>query len=171
MEFMEVIKKRKSVRKYIDKQISEEDLHQILLAGCAAPISRKDYDSIKFTVVQDKTMLNKVSGAVDSSSDPLYHVPTLIIISTTKAAIEHVEYFNVACIVENMLLSATNLKLGSIFLTYFLLTIKKRKDLLKELAIPEGYEPISAVGVGYSSEAEQWTENKNVENRIQVEYI
>lgn len=71
MEFMEVIKRRKSVRKYIDKQISEEELRQILFAGCAAPISRKDYDSIKFTVVQDKTMLNKISGAVDSSLDPL----------------------------------------------------------------------------------------------------
>lgn len=98
MEFMQVIRRRKSVRKFIDKQISEEELREILFAGCAAPISRKDYHSIKFTVVQDKAMLDKISGATDSSSDPLYHVPTLIIISSTKAAVGHVEYLNVACI-------------------------------------------------------------------------
>lgn len=171
MEFMEVIKRRKSVRKYSDEQISEDELRQILYAGCAAPVSYKDYDSIKFTVVQNKAMLDKMSRAVDSSLDPLYHVPTLIIISTTKAAVEHVECFNVACIVENMLLAATNLKLGSIYLTYFLLTIRKRKDILKELAIPEGYEAISAVGVGYFSEEEEGDENKDVEKRIQVEFI
>jgi nitroreductase len=171
MEFMQVIKKRKSFRKYIEKQISEGELQQILFAGCAAPISRKDYDSIKLTVVQDKTMLGKISAAADSSADLLYHVPTLIIISTTKAAVEHVEYFNVACIVENMLLAATNLKIGSIYLTYFLLAIRERKDLLKELAIPEGYTPISAVGLGYIPETEEWTENNDVENRIQVEFM
>lgn len=115
-------------------------------------------------------MLGKISGAADSLSDPLYHVPTLIIISTTKAAVQHVEYFNVACIVENMLLAATNLNIGSIYLTYFLIAIRERKDLLKELAIPKGYEPISAVGLGYT-ETEDWTENKDVENRIQVEFM
>lgn len=171
MDFMQVIKRRKSSRKYIEKQINEEDLRQILFAGCAAPISRKDYNSIRFTIVQDKTMLHKISEAADLSSDPLYHVPTLIIISTTKAAVENVEYFNVACIVENMLLAATNLGIGSIFLTHFLLAIMKRKDLLKELAIPEGYTPISAVGVGYVSETEEWTENKNIANRIQMKFI
>lgn len=41
MEFMQVIKRRKSVRKYIDKQISEEELRQILFAGCAAPLAVK----------------------------------------------------------------------------------------------------------------------------------
>lgn len=171
MEFMKVIKQRKSVRKYMDKQISEEELKQILFAGCAAPISHKDYKSIKITVVQDKTILKKISGGDDALKDPLYHVPTLIIISTTKAAVENVEYFNVACIVQNMLLAATNLKIGSIYLTYFLLELRERKDLLKKLAIPEDYIPISAVGVGYIPESEEWTDYDDIEKRIEITRI
>ena len=37
MELLELIKKRRSIRKYQDKQIAEEDLNKILEAGAYAP--------------------------------------------------------------------------------------------------------------------------------------
>lgn len=170
MELMQVIKKRKSIRKYAEGQIKPEELEQILFAGKAAPVSRKDYDSIHITVVQSKGILDKISSAADFTSDPLYGVPTLIIISTTKAEVENIEYFNVACIVENMLLEATNLGIGSIFLTYFLQQIKQ-KELWSELGIPDGYHPISAVGVGYPADAWEWVERDDIGKRFCVNII
>jgi len=171
MEFIQVIKKRKSIREYKANQIAEEELQQIILAGCASPISHKDYASIKLTVVQSKTILQKISFSVDSTSDSLYGVPTLIIVSTTKASEKNVEYFNVACIVENMLLAATNLNIGSIYLTYFLKELIKQKDLLSELGIPNGFTPISAVGVGYIIDTHVWGEGYDIEHRLNVEII
>ncbi len=171
MEFMQVIKKRKSIRKYKDTQINDEELRQILFAGCAAPISRKDYSSIKITVVQDKTILQQISSSANSPADPLYGVPTLIIISTTKASVKNVEYFNVACIVENMLLAATNINIGSIYLTYFLRILIKQKDLLLKLAIPEGFIPISAVGLGYCVEAEEPYKDTEIEHRMNLDIL
>ncbi len=171
MEFMQVIKKRKSIRRYKDTQINEEELKQILFAGCAAPISRKEYASIKITVVQDKAILQQISFTAKSPSDPLYGAPTLIIISTTKASVKNVECFNVACIVENMLLAATNINIGSIYLTYFLKKLIKEKSLMLKLGIPEGFIPISAVGLGYFAEAEELKEDKDIEHRMNIEII
>lgn len=171
MEFMQVIKKRKSIRKYKDTQINDEELKQILFAGYAAPISRKDYASIKIIVVQDKTILQQISSSANSPSDPLYGAPTLIIISSTKASVKNVEYFNVACIVENMLLAATNINIGSIYLTYFLKKLIKQKSLLLKLGIPEGFIPISSVGLGYIAEAEEPNEDKDIEHRMNLEII
>lgn len=169
MEFMKVIKSRKSIRSYTDKQITNEELQQILVAGCAAPISQKDYASIHITVVQDKKMLLRISDTVGTAADPLYGVPTLVMISSTKAEVEHIEYFNVACIVENMLLAATNLKVASIFLTYFLLSFVKKENLMEELGIPKGYTPLAAVGLGYPLDVDNWIENEDIENRIHID--
>ncbi len=169
MEFMQVIMKRKSIRKYNDTQISEEELKQILLAGYVAPISRKDYASIRITVVQNKDLLQQISSTANSNTDPLYGVPTLIIVSTTKASVKNVEYLNVACMIENMLLAATNLNIGSIYLTYFLLKLNKQKRILSKLGIPEGFTPISAVGLGYIA-GEEPKEDIDFEHRMKLLY-
>lgn len=169
MEFIQVIKKRKSIRNFKNTQINDAELKQILFSGCAAPISRKAYSSIKIIVIQDKTILQQISSTASSPSDPLYGVPTLIIISTTKANVKNVEYFNVACIVENMLLAATNVNIGSIYLTYFLRKLVKQKGLLLKLGIPEGFIPISAVGLGYIAEAEEPYEDIDIEHRMNID--
>ncbi|HEX3022191.1 MAG TPA: nitroreductase family protein [Lachnospiraceae bacterium] len=171
MEFMQVIKNRKSVRAYKDEQISEEALQQILYTGCAAPVSNKDYKSIHITVVQSETMLERIRNAVNFSSDPLYGVPTLIIISSTKASVANVECFNAACIVENMLLASTNLNIASIYLTFFLQFLADKKDLLMDLGIPEGFSPISAVGIGYAKDITEDEENDTIKNRIPIHII
>lgn len=169
MEFTQVLKLRKSVRKYNqEKQITEVQLEKILFAGMAAPVSRKDYKSLKFTVIQDNVLLKEISDAFKEAEHPLYGVPTLILVSTQAASVENVEYFNVACIIENMLLAATDLGLGSIYLTSFLEGLTARKDLLDKLEIPDGYTPLSAVGVGYSAFEEKVANEETISKIIEV---
>lgn len=169
MEFNKVISLRKSIRVYDkEKQISEEDLKKILFAGMAAPVSRKDYDSIKFIVLQDKKLLNEMAYLEGEKQNLLYGVPTLIIICSRPAKVKNIEYFNVACVVENMLLGAANLGLGSIYLTSFLNKLIERSDLIERLELPDGYLPLSAVGVGYIDKKVSLNTTKDIMDRIEV---
>ena len=63
MDLLELISNRKSVRKYLDKHISDEDLRKILEAGRLAP-SWMNVQSWKFILVksqENKDLLSELS--------------------------------------------------------------------------------------------------------------
>ncbi|MBO6054130.1 MAG: nitroreductase family protein [Oscillospiraceae bacterium] len=60
MELMDVILKRRSVRKYADQAIPEDTLKKILQAGLLAPTSR-NLKPCEFYVIRDKDLLSKLS--------------------------------------------------------------------------------------------------------------
>lgn len=147
MEFNDVLLLRQTVREYKKKQIEECKLQAILCGGMCAPISRKKYNDILFTVVQDKRLLLDIKDKFPRSVDLLYGVPTLIIVSSKLSKFKNIEHLNVACVIQNMLLAATSEGLGSIYLTSFLKCLDS--EILNKLEIPIEYIPISAIGVGY----------------------
>ena len=83
MELFETIDKRFSNRKFLDKQISDEDLNKILKAGMQAPVGRGKYEDMHITVIQDKNLLNEINGLADRSV--FYNAPTLVIISARNS--------------------------------------------------------------------------------------
>lgn len=157
MEFMEVIAKRRSVRSFKAEQIKDSDLDKIILAGNAAPVGKGEYKLLQMTAVQDKEVLQKISVAASKflrvAQDPLYEAPTLIIISAIgMPEFEHIEYSNAACIVENMLLAATDCGLGSVYLMGIPLTLQNDNELKRDLGIFESFTPVAALVVGYAKE-------------------
>ena len=61
METLQALKKRRSCRRYLKKQISDKDLSSILLAGTMAPVGGNRYDDIYITVVQNPDLLMCIS--------------------------------------------------------------------------------------------------------------
>ena len=147
MELFEAIEKRFSNRKYLDKQISNEDLNKILKAGMQEPIGRGKYEDMHITVIQTKDFLNEISGLADRSV--FYNAPTLVIISARDDG-HGLDKENSACVAMNMLLAATALNLGSIYLNLVIGLIKEHKDVLDKLNLPEGFVPVVGVGLGYA---------------------
>lgn len=147
MELFEAIEKRFSNRKYLDKQISNDDLNKILKAGMQAPIGRGKYEDMHITVIQTKDFLNEISGLADRSV--FYNAPTLVIISARDDG-HGLDKENSACVAMNMLLAATALNLGSIYLNLVIGLIKEHKDVLDKLNLPEGFVPVVGVGLGYA---------------------
>ena len=70
MELMDVILKRRSIRKYTGEDIPEETLNQILQAGLLAPTSR-NLKPWEFYVVRDKETLRKLSAAKNAGGGML----------------------------------------------------------------------------------------------------
>ena len=148
MELFEAINKRFSNRKYLDKQINDEDLEKILKAGMQAPVGRGKYEDMHITVIQNKELLDEISGLTDRSV--FYNAPTLVIISARDDG-HGLDKENSACVAMNMLLAATALNLGSIYLNLVIGLIKEHKIVLDKLNLPEGFVPVVGVGLGYAN--------------------
>lgn len=161
MELFDVINKRFSNRKFLEKQISNEDLDRILKAGMQAPVGRGRYEDMHITVIQDKNLLNEINKLADRSV--FYNAPTLVIISAKDDG-HGLDRENSACVAMNMLLAATDLGLASIYLN-LVIGLIKNSDILNKLNLPLGFVPIVGVGLGYA-DGTHITEHK-----IDVNYI
>ncbi|OAA90458.1 nitroreductase family protein [Clostridium ljungdahlii] len=175
MEMMKAIAVRKSTRNYKSEQISDDSLNIVLNAGCAAPVGMGAYDSVHLTVIQNSTLLEKITKATanafgNPNMKPFYGAPTLIVVSgKANDKAPHIEIANAACVIENMALAATDIGLGSVYLWAFLASFSKEKELLKELNLPEGFIPVSGIALGYPTEP--LTKEKELKQTIKINTI
>lgn len=158
METMKAIALRKSTRSYKSEQISDEDLETIINAGNAAPIGNGLYDTVYLTVIQNSDLLNNLSKTAanmfgNPDADPLYGAPTFILVSgKPNMQFPNLEYANTACIIENMMLAATDLGLGSVYILGAISAFNINADLMNALNLPKDFVPISGIVVGHPSE-------------------
>jgi nitroreductase len=179
---IDAIKSRRSIRKYRSGQIAKEALDQIIEAGIYAPTAENE-QPWHFTVVQNKELLDYISmkskAAMAASDvewmqrmggDPgfhlSYHAPVMIVVSGRKDAIAWETDCSAA--IENMLLAAESLDIGSVWLGLVRHYFRNEEDVRK-LRIPEGYEPFYGVAFGYK--ADETTPAAPKRNADVVDYI
>lgn len=154
---LETIFSRTSTRDFLPDEVPAEELNQILLAAMAAPVARGRYDTLNLTVLTDEGILNEIASAEDYSGtrprSPLYGANTLIIVSSILSEKATIEYSNVGCIMQTMALAARELEVASIYLWTCIASLSKHPDIVLKLNLPEGFTPISALGIGYSRTA------------------
>ena len=174
MDTLDALVSRKSIRRYKKEQIKENELTTILDAAGTAPVAMGSYGSVRLTVIQNKPFLQKMSEKVKEAypkmptDDPLHGVPTLVVVSgDSHKGLPNAEYMNAACILENMMIAATDIGLGSVFMVAPTAAFKDA-DLLKALNLPDGFRPIAAAGFGYSDEP---AGDKEMINVFETAYI
>ncbi len=177
MELAECIAARKSVREFKRKPVEKEKLQQIVRAALFAPTGMHLYESLHLSVLASHEAVDRFSALVreqtgDAQADPAHGAGALIIASGKRPELP-VEYANAACMIENMLLAATDLKLGSLYVHGAVNALRnsaQEKDFHKLLRLPAGFTPIGSVAVGYCAEKfEPRKEPKN--NETKVDYI
>lgn len=167
METLKAIATRKSTKSYNREQIPQDKLDTILAAGCAAPVSGGKYESIHITIIQgddSRRVISKVTKELLKETfhmtdlqmkgefDPIYNAPTMVMLSAQKIpGLENIEYANVSCIAQNIMLAATDLGIDSVYLWYVAKAVCNDKDALRKLQIPEGYLPVASVALGYAA--------------------
>ena len=84
---LDVLKTRRSIRKYTDEMPRDEDLERIVEAGLYAPTGM-GRQGVKFVVVKNKEMRNHLSklnaGVMGSDKDPFYGAPVVIVVLKVK---------------------------------------------------------------------------------------
>ena len=118
---IKTIMNRKSVRKFSNKPITEQDVRTILQAGMSGP-SCVNSRCWSFVVVQDKELLRKMADANVKYADPLRGATLGILVcgdlSRTEFFASSREFWVIdgAIAAQNMILAAESLGIGSCWL-------------------------------------------------------
>ena len=144
MELEKVLLSRKSCRKFTDKAVEAEKLEKVVVSASLAPLGLPRMCTPMLTVVTEKELLAGLKG--------IYDAPAVIIVSCPPSPAPGIGDQNAACVVEMMSLMATDLGLGNIYLYGVTANLQKDEEMLKKLAIPEGYTPLAALALGYGEE-------------------
>ena len=150
---MNEIFKRRSIRKYLNKEIEEEKIIKILKAGFAAPSARNE-QPWEFYVVQDKNKiieLSKISEYCAFAKDA-----PIVIIPCFKINEERYEFnlIDLSAATENILLEVSALGLGACWCA-----ASPRQDRVeaveKIINIKEGLKPFALIPIGYPDEEKE----------------
>jgi len=153
-DILELIKSRRNIKFFLPKYVSWENIGKILDAGRHAP-SCGNIQNWKFIVVTDASAKQKLAELAYEQYD-IAAAGALIVVC---AEVEKAERYyglrgerlysvqNCAAAIQNMLLEAHSLGLGSAWVGAF-----DEDNLKLELSIPEEVRPQAIVVIGYAKE-------------------
>ncbi len=166
MDFWEVIKKRRCIRKFQDKEVSLEDIKKIIKAGTLAP-SEGNVQPWRFIVVKNKELKAKMEEARFSSHNRLIKTGAVIVvcidleIAQFKYADRGLELYSkqsTAAATENMFLAATELGIGACWMGAF-----DEGKLKQIINLEDNLRPVVLMPIGYKDEEGDVTDRKSVE--------
>ncbi len=166
MDFIEIAKKRYSVRSYQDKKVEEEKLQKILEAAHVAPTAA-NLQPVRLISVQSSEGLAKIGKGAN-----IYGAPLAIIVCADhgKAWVRPFDKkqtadIDASILTDHMMLQATELGLGSVWICYF-----KPDVIRREFGLPDNLEPVNILAVGYSDE-EAADPKRHAQTRIPVDEL
>ena len=152
MELETVILNRRSRRSYLSKEVEEEKVDKILNAAKHAPIATGKYENLLIKVYKNEKLKEIQDSLVKLTGwDNTYNAPCVIFIYH-KGGVSDLANLDTGAVIENILLEATNLSLGSLFIYSFVRVAKGYPELNKyyELKNDDGdYILRSIVSLGY----------------------
>lgn len=166
MSFIEIAKKRYSARSYSDRKVEEEKLQKILEAAHVAPTAA-NRQPVRLLVVQSEEGLAKIGKGAK-----LYGAPLAIIVCADhgKAWVRPYDGkkttdIDASILTDHMMLEATELGLGSVWICYFDPAV-----IRKEFQLPDGLEPVNILAVGYPDK-EAADPERHDQARVPIEEI
>ena len=175
---LELFKSRRSTRKYKAEGVSEEQLNMIIEAGRYAP-SGGNCQSTHFIVIKNKEILDELAGLVQQEFAGMeitpglyksivnsitlskkgnyvfhYNAPVLIITANQKDYGNNIA--DCACALENMMLMANAVNLGSCWINQLKWLNENAVILeyMKKLGMDESERVYGALAVGYPDTAD-----------------
>lgn len=173
IELIDILKARKSIRKYEPEPIANEDIKGIIKAGLLAP-SGRNKRPIRLVVVENRDMLKKLSSAKQSGSDMLAEAgAAIVVIGDEEKSDTWIE--DGSLVMGNMMLAATERKIGSCWVQCRG-RISKNADLNSEeyiksiLNIDEKYRILAVLALGTISQT--YKNDRDLDSEItQIEFI
>jgi nitroreductase len=153
MEFDDVIENRRSIRKYKDTPVPEEDLNMILEAGRVAP-SAGHRQPWHFIVIQDEETRRKLAGSQGWAAV----APVIILGLGDEGASPNWYQNDLGISFEHMILKATDLGYG----TCWMGQTRREDEICSMLNIPEQLRVIAITPIGEPDETPGAKERKEL---------
>lgn len=166
-ETLQLIRQRRSIRKFQDVPVPGDMVEAILEAGKLAPCSMNRQER-HFTVIESTELMadmNRDSKAVavglkdrylslmaqSENYSIFHHAPLLIVVSGPN---EPMAESDCAAAIQNMSIAAESLGFSSCWVNYVLFLFQGTKDAeyREKLGLPEGYHPYGALVIGNKEE-------------------
>ncbi len=150
----DLLKSRRSIRKFQDKEVEKEKIDTILRSALLSPSSRSR-KPWEFIAVTDKELLQRLSKCREHSSSFLAGAPLgIVVIADPEVCDVWIEDASIASII--IQLAAHSLGLGSCWIQVrdrVGANNVKAEDYIKEtLGVPAKYAVLCMVAVGYPDE-------------------
>ncbi|MBU0628264.1 MAG: nitroreductase family protein [Nanoarchaeota archaeon] len=171
METLECIRTRRSIRKYKDKDVEWDKVVQILDAGRFAP-SAGNIQNWKFVAVREEGVRKKLAQAA-FDQQWMEEVPVHIVIAGEP---EKADRFygsrgerlytiqNCAAVIENMMLAANDLGLGSCWIGAF-----DEYKVKRAVGIPDDVSVQAILTIGYADEKPEMPSRKALEHIVYLD--
>lgn len=151
MDIIDAILKRRSIRKYKNKNIPDEILREIIKSGMYAPSSNNKRPWF-FILIKEREILKKIAD-FHPYAKMLYSSPCAILVcgDINLQNIEGYLALDCAAATQNILLSAYGFGIGSCWIGIY--PREARMDFIRDLLKLEDFLiPISLVSLGYPDE-------------------
>lgn len=149
MDLLELLKKRYSVRKFDGRKVEKEKLDLILEAGRVAPTA-VNFQPQRVLVIESEEALEKLKSCTPYH----FNAPLALLICFDKNVSwkrSHDNYemgaVDASIVTTQMMLEVENLGLGTTWVGSF-----KTELLRTSFNIPENYEPVAILPVGYPAQ-------------------
>lgn len=149
MDLLKIIQKRRSIRKYQQKPVTNALLTRILEAGRWAP-SGLNNQPWRFMVLTNSDLKSQLAQFTKyghiikkSSAVILVFIDQRVIYNRDK------DLMSIGACIQNMLLTAHSLGIGTCWLGEIL---NRKKEINKYLHLPAQLELMAAISLGYSAE-------------------
>lgn len=151
---MDSVMRRRSIRKYRDRTIPEEELQKILTAAMSAP-SAHNQQPWELVVITERKLLDAIPE-FHPYSRMLAMAPMAILVCCTMKDLKSPDFWPQDCsaATENILIEATELGIGSVWLGVY--PKEPIMDGFRQLlALPAEVLPFSLIALGYPAEEKE----------------
>jgi len=152
MKILEVIKKRRSIRKFKQKPVEKFKIMKILEAGRWAP-SGYNNQPWRFLIIKNRKILGQIAELTNKWDEKTIKssVAGIFVYADKKAVYnDDKDNFAIGACIQNMLLEACGQGLGACWICGVL---KNKHKISKLLRVPKNFEMKALVALGYSDES------------------
>lgn len=155
MEAIEAIMSRRSIRKFKQKEISQEHIDVLMAAAMAAP-SAVNEQPWHFILVKDRELVEKICGFHNHAQMAMGAPLSIIVCADRKAAKSHEAYIFQDCsaAIENLMVAAKALGLGAVWTGVY--PNEARMQGFRTLfSLPESIVPFAMIVIGHPDEEKE----------------
>jgi len=165
---MKEIFTRRSIRKFAQKPVEKEKIDLLLRAGMQAP-SAHNQQPWEFIVVQNKDTLHQLSLVTPYSQPAAGSAVTLVLLANSKnIRIESAWQQDMGASAENILLEATHLELGAVWIG-IAISDAGAESVKKLFGLPDHIRAFSLIAIGYPESAQNVFVDRYSDTRVHYE--
>lgn len=147
---IEAMKKRRSIRRYEETAVSEEQIREILEAARLAP-SWANKQTWEFLVIRDPEKLQMISDVLEGNpaKKSVVQAPVLLVVCAdpSKSGVQNdKEYYmtDIGIVMDHIMLQAADMGLGTVFIGWY-----DEEKVRKVLDIPKEFRIVAMTPIGY----------------------